>query len=139
MKAKFVQRSDSVDFIPTRDVEAGEIVRLGKLIGVTKMFVAAGTLGSLAISGIFDVVKSMPLRFAAGECVCCDGQGNVGGTGTVLGLAVQDSPETAGTVRILLTCAADAVNINISAENGNILRLNDDGIFVPPLEWKTVE
>ena len=49
-KAKFVQRAESVDFTPNRDIESGEIVRLGNLIGVAKLPIQAGELGSFALS-----------------------------------------------------------------------------------------
>lgn len=56
-KAKFVQRAETVDFIPDRDIDSGEIIRLGKLLGVTKLQVKAGELGALSLSGIYDVAK----------------------------------------------------------------------------------
>ena len=113
MKAKFVQRSDSVDFTPGKDMAAGEIVRLGNLIGVVKLPIAAGTLGSLSLTGIFDVAKTSPVSFAAGECVCCDADGKIGKSGILLGTAVQPSPEQADSVRILLNCDANAENESI--------------------------
>lgn len=106
MKAKFVQRSDSVDFTPERDMAAGEIVRLGNLIGVVKLPIAAGNLGSLSLTGIYDVTKSASESFAAGECVYCDPNGKIGKSGILLGTAVRASnPDS---VRILLNCDANA-------------------------------
>lgn len=45
--AKYVQRPDTIDFIPNRNIDAGEIVKLGDLIGITKIAVPAGTIGAL--------------------------------------------------------------------------------------------
>ena len=108
MKAKFVQRSDSVDFTPDKDMSAGEIVRLGNLIGIVKLPIAAGNLGSLSLTGIYDVTKSASESFAAGECVYCDPNGKIGKSGILLGTAVQPSPAHADSVRILLNCDANA-------------------------------
>ena len=108
MKAKFVQRSDSVDFTPERDMAAGEIVRLGNLVGVVKIPIPAGSLGSLSLTGIFDIEKNKPVTFSAGECVYCAADGTIGKSGLLLGTAVQQSPEHADTVRILLNCDANA-------------------------------
>jgi len=108
MKAKFVQRSDSVDFTPEKDMAAGEIVRLGNLIGVVKLPIAAGCLGTLALTGIFDVSKTHSLSFAAGDCVCSSPDGKIGKSGILLGTAVQPSPAHADSVRILLNCDANA-------------------------------
>ena len=107
MKAKFVQRSDSVDFVPSKDLPAGEIVRLGSLIGVTKLFISAGTLGSLSLSGVYDIAKPPDVRFSAGECVCCDSDGRIGKNGTLLGVAVMASSPGMSLVRVLLNCSAN--------------------------------
>ena len=57
MKASFIQRGEAVDFIPSRNVDAGEIIRFGSLLGVVKIPVRAGELGALHLSGIYDVEK----------------------------------------------------------------------------------
>ena len=115
MKAKFVQRADSVDFVPQRDMSAGEIVRLGNLIGVLKLSIKAGTLGSLSLCGIFDISKTAAIPFSAGECVYCAADGTIGKSGVLLGTAVQPSPECADSVRILLNCDANAALESIDA------------------------
>lgn len=115
MKARYVQRSDSVDFIPEKDISAGEIVRLGNLIGVVKLPVAAGSLGSLALTGIFDIMKSGSESFSAGECVYCNPDGKIGKKGILLGTAVQASPANTDSVRILLNCDANAEIESIKA------------------------
>lgn len=104
MKAKFIQRPDSVDFVPAQDIAAGEIVKLGNLIGITKVSVRAGTLGSLTLTGVFDVTKPSDVAFTAGESVYCADTGVIGKTGTLLGTAVMASPAGSKLVRILLNC-----------------------------------
>ena len=54
MQARYIQRGESIDFVPERDIAAGEIVIRNGLIGVARIPVKKGTLGSLALSGVFD-------------------------------------------------------------------------------------
>ena len=42
MDARYVQSGDSIDFRPDRDVAAGELVLVGRLVGVAKLDVRAG-------------------------------------------------------------------------------------------------
>ena len=57
MKARYIQRGESIDYTPTEAVAAGDIVKLGNLVGVAKLDIKAGTLGALALSGVYRVVK----------------------------------------------------------------------------------
>ena len=57
MDARYVQNGDSIDFRPDRDVAVGEVVVLGSLVGVAKLDIKAGELGSLALEGVFDMRK----------------------------------------------------------------------------------
>lgn len=104
MKAKYIQRGDAVDFTPATDMEAGEIVRLGHLIGVTRIPVKAGTLGSLAVTGVFDIHKASGITFSAGDSVFWSQLGTADKTGTLLGIAVAAAESNADTVRVLLNC-----------------------------------
>ena len=52
MKARYVQRGESIDFIPAFDVAAGDIVKVGSLVGVAKLDIKAGELGALALCGV---------------------------------------------------------------------------------------
>lgn len=106
MKAKYVQRGDSIDFTPSVDMEAGEIVRLGNLIGITKIPIAAGTLGSVSVTGVFDVVKPSGITFAVGESVFW-ANGTASKTGSFLGMAIAHAGGAADSVRILLNCNAN--------------------------------
>lgn len=100
--AKYVQRGDSIDFRPLRDMPAGEVVRLGNLIGVTRLSIREGELGALAVSGVFDLNKPPGLAFPAGASVrWLNGQLTASG-GLLLGIAIMPAPEDSPTVRILL-------------------------------------
>lgn len=111
MKARYVQRGDAVDFIPSVDLEAGEIVRLGNLIGVTKISVKAGTRGTLALAGIFDVLKPAGMTFTAGSSVYWDSSlGAANKNGVLIGIAVQYAAAKSEIVQVLL---------NYSTQNQN--------------------
>lgn len=47
MQARYIQRGESIDFLPDRDIAAGEIVIRNGLIGVARIPVKKGTLGVL--------------------------------------------------------------------------------------------
>jgi len=104
MKAKYVQRGDSVDFIPSDDLDAGEIVRLGNLIGITRIPVKRGSLGALTLNGIFDIRKPRGLSFPLGSHVFWDSETSSASDsgGILLGIAVMSAAGDAETVRVLL-------------------------------------
>lgn len=104
MKAKYIQKGDSVDIVPSFDLAAGEVVKLGNLIGVTKLPISKGTLGTIAISGVFDVHKPQGFSFYTGENVYCNSKGEVDKEGTLLGISVSSATATSEHVRILLNC-----------------------------------
>lgn len=106
MKAKYVQRGDSVDFTPSVDMEAGEIVRLGNLIGITKIPIPAGKLGSVSVTGVFDVIKPAGITFSIGESVYW-ANGSASKTGSFLGMAIAPAGTASDSVRILLNCNAN--------------------------------
>ena len=58
MKAAFVQLGQAIDFVPSRDVAAGEILVCNGMAGVAKLPVKAGELGSLHLSGVYDIDKA---------------------------------------------------------------------------------
>lgn len=103
MNAVFVQRSETIDFIPLGDVAAGAVIPFGTLVGIIKIPVKAQSLGALALSGVFDVVKPAVLILAGtmvywnGENAVPDASGNI-----PLGIAAAHAPATSPRVRILL-------------------------------------
>lgn len=66
MKARYVQRGESIDYIPESDVAAGDIIKVGSLVGVAKLDIKAGELGALAVVGVYEFVKAEGIAFAAG-------------------------------------------------------------------------
>jgi predicted RecA/RadA family phage recombinase len=57
----FYQNGKSIDYAPAADVAAGSIVVLKGQVGITKLDIAAGVKGALAIEGIFAVPKKNEL------------------------------------------------------------------------------
>lgn len=55
MKARYVQRGESIDFIPEVAVAAGDIVKLGKIVGIAKLDIKPGELGALATVGVYEI------------------------------------------------------------------------------------
>ena len=47
MDARYVQRGDAIDHTPAADVAAGDVVVIGKIVGVAKLDIKAGELGAL--------------------------------------------------------------------------------------------
>jgi len=105
VKAVFVQRGESVDFTPSRDVAAGEVLVFGGLPGIVKTAVKAGSLGSLALTGVYDVEKD-GLAVAAGDRLFWDDTRKLAtpaaADGVFLGLAAANAPATAPRARVIL-------------------------------------
>jgi len=56
--ARYVQTGDAIDYTPSSDVSAGDVVVQGELVGVAKLDIAADALGALAVTGVFDFPKA---------------------------------------------------------------------------------
>lgn len=55
MKARYIQRGDFIDYTSTSDIAAGDIVKVGSLVGVAKLDIKAGELGTIALVGVYEV------------------------------------------------------------------------------------
>ena len=56
--ARFIHRGDAIDYAPIGDVSAGDVIQQEDLVGVSKLDIKAGTLGSLHVCGVFDFPKN---------------------------------------------------------------------------------
>jgi len=72
MNAVFVQKGRSIDYTPSADVGAGDIVVVGNRAAIAKLDIASGEFGALALTGVFDVVKASAVVFAFGSKVWWD-------------------------------------------------------------------
>jgi predicted RecA/RadA family phage recombinase len=74
MDARFIHDGNTIDYTPGADVSAGDVIVQGELVGVAKLDIATGTLGALAVMGVFDVPKAAGVgeAIAAGAKVYWD-------------------------------------------------------------------
>ena len=119
MQARYLQRGESIDFLPDRDISAGEIVIRNGLVGVAKIPVGKGTPGSLALSGVFDVTKTVRCAFSVGAAVYWDivRQSAVTSGELLLGLAAESSKLNDPHVRVILNSGGITINNNEATLN----------------------
>ena len=105
--ADFIQEGAAVDYTPTEDLVAGSVVVQGDLVGITKHDIKANKLGSIAVEGVFDVVKDPAASISAGAKVYWDAvnsQAVTTATGNkLLGKAVAAAGANTTTVRTRLS------------------------------------
>ena len=119
MLARFVQKGESIDYRPETPVAAGDVIVQDNLIGIARLDIAAGTLGSLAVTGVFDVVKSDG-QIPVGAAVYWDEAEkkatSTSGSNRFLGKSILAAESEAETVRVLLNAACDYVTSQGNAE-----------------------
>ena len=109
---RYVQKGEAVDYRPTEAVAAGDVIVQGSLVGVARLDIEAGTLGSLAVVGVFDAPKGTgaiavgtPLYWdAANKVATATQSGN-----QYLGKSVQVAEAADEVVRVLLNAPYVAV------------------------------
>ena len=119
MQARYIQRGESIDFLPDRDISAGEIVIRNGLVGVAKIPVGKGTPGSLALSGVFDVTKTVRCAVRVGAAVYWDTvrQSAVTSGDLLLGLAAESSKLNDSHVRVILNSGGITISNNEATLN----------------------
>ena len=112
-QAVYVENDEAIDYVPTQELPAGSVVVLGQLVGITRTPLMAQRPGSLALRGLFDLVKQAD-AFAVGDTVHWDtsalplggtlANGAVvpSGSGVPLGSVVRAATNSDPTVRIAL-------------------------------------
>ena len=112
MLARFVQKGESIDYRPDTPVAAGDVVVQDNLVGIARLDIPAGTLGSLAVVGVFDIAKDSS-AVAAGNAVYWDAEAKKATTAKTgnqyLGKAILDADASGETVRVLLNAVSDFV------------------------------
>lgn len=112
MKARYVQKGESIDYTPSSAVAAGDVIVIGDIVAIAKLDIAAGTLGSLAVVGAFDVVKATTegSALAAGSKIYWDAANQVAtatATGNIyMGESIVAAVDADTTVRVRLNGAA---------------------------------
>ena len=102
---RYVQKGEAVDYRPTENVAAGDVIVQGSLVGVARLDIEAGTLGSLAVVGVFDAPKAFG-EIAVGTPLYWDAenkQASVSQSGKqYLGKSVAFAADNDEVVRVLL-------------------------------------
>jgi predicted RecA/RadA family phage recombinase len=113
MLAKYIQRGHQIDFIPDTDVAAGDVVIIGDLAGIAKLDIKAGTLGALALVGVFDIPKATGegTAIATGTIVFWDAENKqvtvTGGNNKYLGKTVIASTDNDAHARVIINVSRD--------------------------------
>jgi len=106
--ATFVHEGRYIDYTPSSDVSAGDVIVQSDLVGIATKDIAADTLGELAIAGVFDIDKATGGgdAIAAGALVYWDSSADVAdddsdtGTNKLIGKAVKAAADADATVRV---------------------------------------
>lgn len=113
-KAEYWQRGEALDYHNTTDalIPANTIVQICSRIGVTGTAIAPGEVGSLHVSGVWEIKKTGTAEIAMGQTVYFDGTGitdaaNDGATPNAtayveVGYAAADAAAGAATVLVKL-------------------------------------
>jgi predicted RecA/RadA family phage recombinase len=67
--ASYVSQGDILDHTPSSAVAAGDVVVIGAIIGVAPRPIAANTLGSLAVEGVFEMPVATGATGAQGSAI----------------------------------------------------------------------
>ena len=59
-QAQYIQTGQAIDYTPSAAVDAGDVVVIGDILGISKLDIAADALGALALEGVFDVFGPIP-------------------------------------------------------------------------------
>ncbi len=105
MTARYVQKGESIDFVPETAVAAGDLVIQSDLVGVAKLNIEAGKLGAVAVVGVYEFPKGA-VAIAFGKKVYWDATNGVVVTtatgNTLIGKAVGDAAADDATILVLL-------------------------------------
>ena len=107
--AVFVNEGNAIDYTPSADVAAGDVVVQAELVGVARTPIAANQPGSLAVAGVFDFAKATGAGsgIAVGTKVYWDSTAKVATAtaqgNTYLGKTVTAATDGDATVRVALS------------------------------------
>lgn len=104
--AKYIHTGDIVNYTPTVDVAAGDVVFIGKVAGVAKLDIKANVLGALSLTGVYAIAKGTD-KIAAGTALYWDAANKIASVtvnDTPLGIAIDEAASDATAVNVLLNC-----------------------------------
>lgn len=108
MLATFVHDGAYLDHIPAADLPVGAVVVLTDAIGIAVRAIPAGSLGSLAMEGVFDLPRTPGALIPQGKRLFWDPAAQIATADGVfagvvpLGIAAAPSLDTAAVVRVRL-------------------------------------
>ena len=104
--AKYLQIGESIDYQNTgaETIKYGDVVPIGARIGVASADIAPGTLGTLAVEGVFEAPATSSEAYTAGAALYWDGDKltSTAGTHTPAGWCVQPKAAGAANARVKL-------------------------------------
>lgn len=127
-KAIYQRKGDSIDYIPSSAVAAGDVIFFGDVAAVAKLDIPAGSLGDFATVGVYDVEKDGK-QIAVGAPVYYNAvtgaSATNSGTDKVMGVAVAAATADAATVSVLLNAVkADKDTVYTPTAAANIAALS---------------
>jgi len=108
--ATYIHKGSRIDHTPGADIAAGDVVVQGDLIGVASLDIKAGTLGALAVEGVFDFAKAAGVgtAIAAGVQIYWDDTADeattdsAAGANKLIGKVIRAATDADTTVRVRL-------------------------------------
>jgi predicted RecA/RadA family phage recombinase len=82
MIARYVCDGSTIDHRPTVDINAGDILTFGGLVGIARLDVKAGELGAFALTGIYDIKKPTGVAYTTGTLLYWDASAKTTSTTT---------------------------------------------------------
>lgn len=69
MLGRFVYRGETVDYKATKDLAYGEVVEIGSRIGVAAATIPNGEVGTLNITGVYELAATSSEEYKIGDIV----------------------------------------------------------------------
>ena len=104
MSRKVFQEGNVLPMVATAAVKSGDLVTVGKLVGVALNDAAIGETYQLDLAGVYEVPKTSALAFAVGAIAYAKSDGGVNATNTnpVAGHVVEAAANPSDFVKIRL-------------------------------------
>lgn len=114
MGAQLIGVGTRVSYTPASDVDYGDVIVQGDLVGIATRDIKSGDTGRLALTGLFGIVKSTGANTAisAGAKVYWDDTSKVattnsgGGANKLIGLAIRAATDSDRFVRVIMGAGA---------------------------------
>jgi predicted RecA/RadA family phage recombinase len=102
--ASYVQNGSLLDHTPAAAVAAGDVVVIGSLVAVAPRAIAAGSVGALAVEGVFDLPVATGATGAQGSAISWYAVSGVAHASTGVAAGKLAKPRLVGdtTVQVLL-------------------------------------